>query len=171
MKPATFHSALLNFGYAEDASIAYIPIVWTGKPFTNRLDAIVSMAEHFKRKWMGDPVVNKVCCSKYKNKNYCADCGRNQDDNVFDMKDFVGNFLKELPSKTTDSYGLSWDESQEGDIWTPDFELEVDTFFKTKNILILISAEKVFALALENKAGLKELLEDKDSDDPNVILG
>lgn len=165
-----FNTMLLNFGYAEDGSIAYVPMAYTGKGFADRVDAIISLAEYFKRKFIGEPRKIRSCCEGFKKlkKNFCADCGHSLTDDEFDTDSFR-QFLREFPQLTNDSYGFSWDESQEGTIWTP--EVDMSVLLKQKNVLILISAEKVLITALEDPQELRDQLQNEDQEDPNVILG
>jgi hypothetical protein len=165
-----FKTILLNFGFAEDSSIAYIPMTFTGKGFKDRAEAILSLAEYLKKKFLGDFERLDSCCKQYveQSKKFCADCGRNLCEEEFDFYEFEA-FLKGLPSLTNDSYGFSWDDSQGETIWTPNVDM-VD-FCKSKNTLVVISAEKILRLALEDFKGLQDVIKDDGREDLNVILG
>lgn len=165
-----FNTFWLNFGFAEDGSIAYVPMAYTGKGFKKREDAILSLAEYLKKRFIGDPkTLNKCCeCFKKQNKKFCADCGTSLIDEDFDIEAFK-DYLKEFPALTCDTFGYSWEENQEGEYWTP--EVDMSELLKAKNVLVLISAEKILETALISYEGLCDLLKNENQEDPNVILG
>lgn len=85
---------LCTFGQYEEESISFVPFWYTGeKPLTSWMSAIKSLSK-FLYNYSGVEEMKKLCCQDYSDKNFCAICGAetNQQNVDDDFRSYLLNF-------------------------------------------------------------------------------
>jgi hypothetical protein len=116
--PATLktYSFLLNFGYAEDGGLGYVPFV-SKKKFASAKDAFIDLANFFKDAFLIKEVpVVKPCCEKSKTINpdsdFCGKCKSPLGDYAFDDEAYT-DFVRMIGGSDNNSYCgdiVDWDD-------------------------------------------------------------
>lgn len=111
---STHYTIFLNFGYAEDSSVGYLPFdsMYT---YDSAKEAFQDLAKYLKECYLVNvseaPV--KPCCietaSKLPNPRFCAVCGApiTKTSTEFDEEAFEV-FLSELPKFTINDFPIEW---------------------------------------------------------------
>ena len=139
MKTYTF---LLNFGYAEDANLSYLPYT-SEKKFASTKAAFVSLAEFLKEKLnLKNAVVLKDCCKTALavKAYYCCKCGNELQTQEFDEEEYMG-FIRDYGNcSCNDSMELI--DYDEDDLWKTSLPDNMS------DVKIIHCAEKALAAAI-----------------------
>lgn len=108
------YTMVLNFGYAENGHVGYVPFV-SRQTFKDAKEALVHLANYLKDAWEVEHKVEpKKCCIATKEKDpdaeYCTKCRMSVGKQEFDEEDFIDNFLMQLNTDYDTLAGLiDWD--------------------------------------------------------------
>lgn len=139
----------LSFGYCEEATLAYLPLMYMGdEKFKTAQEALTALAEFLKFKYEQDeapPLIKaSVCCTPYKDAKdlFCGKCGTELSQTEFDYEGFE-MWLANLIFATTDSWHFSYGAYKE--LWSPEVSFCDLHALKKKEIVEVYVTEKVLA--------------------------
>jgi hypothetical protein len=110
--------AVLNFGFAESASLGSVVLANTGTPFTNQEEAMQVLAKDLLAMYRQDAGLNELkddCCQENAGRNYCPECGTRLYDEQVCASDLQG-WLIGLLSRDLDSIGTLEEDVTERDV-------------------------------------------------------
>jgi len=144
-KPKNF-SFLLNFGYAEDGGLGFVPFVSKQK-FTSAKAALVDLANFFRDAFDAkeNAPQTKLCCASTKalepDALFCIKCASRLKNKEFDFEEYI-DFVRMIGGSDCNSY--------HGDIvdWDPDARWQSELPKDLGEAKIIYVAEKVLAAAL-----------------------
>jgi hypothetical protein len=136
------YSFFLNFGYAEDGMLGYIPFS-SDKKFSSVKEAFIDLANFFKEAFDRKQHELKKCCQssiKIEESNYCNKCGLYLKGIKFDKEIYI-DFIKNIACADTNSYFGDIIDCDDNARWQPEF-----IGFNDVNIIYV--AEKCLAAAI-----------------------
>lgn len=135
----------LNFGYAEDASLGFVPFT-SSQRYADAKEALLDLAAFFKEHYVATLAPRlKKCCESARSKDpgakFCPKCGKPLDPDGLDADGFM-DWLRRLDGCSVDSYHGEVVPYDEGQRWQPG-GLEGLESVRTVHV-----AEKVLAAAI-----------------------
>lgn len=132
------YSFLLNFGYAEDSHLGFIPFI-SDKKFPSATDAFIDLAKFLAALNPDDSV--SECC-KNNTSNFCPNCGSPKIIFDFDFEYYSDYFSKMFQLSTLDSYNSLLNDPNEYQRWEPILPKNLSKSYS------VYEAEKCLAVAL-----------------------
>jgi hypothetical protein len=140
---------ILNFGYVESQTLGYVPFA-SNKKFATAQAALISLAEFFKRHFLGEEQKPEQCCLDMLSANpkakFCSNCSTSLLSKTIDQNLFY-NYILDIARHNSDSYSAEcvsyFSDDQE---WEP---IDIQSCFKKgANVRFVSQAEVVIPTVL-----------------------